>query len=707
VNPGGAPAQDLPRPEVSPGASGARRAAVAAVLALTTSSCSKVPIYNVDAGFVLADVSWFAEEETLFAFYQVTAEQGLGEPSVIEITYTTDDERVDWTPLSDLPAVHTHVPVDCGATSLCGSTSLHVEKEPRDVKLRLRYHRDGALALDADTVFNVVGPGNPWSNRSYLVYGVLDEANQRVQWRGRHRFPTLRNDQATDLGLRRELVIADQAYGADVSASADNPYGYGVDCPTTFASAGVSDVETVERAVFDTEDLPVAASDAATVCAQATVTDATGTFTTGAIARKNPEVRAAFPELRSPIRDATPLPFFLEPCDRTISREHAEMQRQRLGVGDLDPICTDDWDTPGFRDELVTAFTDAVEAARPAGRDMVLVIGLEQDQEGVAAVVQDALAEVVPEERLQPSPRLAGAFVFDSDTDGLTVPELEPSTLWCPSTPVDETDPPSAANLTCAIAPDNPDVELGPFSFGTLPILPPRDQYLDFIDTYSVAQAGDVTSLSLRTPEFATTADHVALGDYGVVTFPNDEVISAETADAFSYCVTDEPYVFVFRSDVMQSPTFARRLVRECARGTLSREICDTAGLGLLPIQFLPEWHDHFGESNYDLGLGWDFPFLVHMEYETYAAGALTAFGLSVPFGVAQDGESYLGTSMWTTDTFSLEEALTQCTRFCDHPTFDSAGVYQVSAPFRSTYADSCYLPDYPALGDSGFPLDP
>ena len=32
---------------------------------------------------------------------------------------------------------------------------------------------------------------------------------------------------------------------------------------------------------------------------------------------------------------------------------------------------------------------------------------------------------------------------------------------------------------------------------------------------------------------------------------------------------------------------------------------------------------------------------------------------------------------------------------------------YDGQPPFRTTYAQACYLPDYPALGDSGFPSDP
>lgn len=684
-------------------------APLAVLLAGTLAGCAKVPITPVAAGFDLADVSWFAEEQTLFVFYEVGAEQGLGDPSVIELSYVTDDAPLDWTALTDLPQVHTHVPVDCGARRLCGSASIAVPEEPRDVHLRLRYHRDGELALDADTVFNVVGPGPAWTNRSYLAYGVFDAANRRVQWRGRHQFPTIRNEQATELGLRRSLVVADRRYGTAVAAASDNPYGYGVDCAADFVPADLPEVATNERAVFDTEDLPLDAADASLVCADTTVTDALGTFTTTAVARKNPEVRAAFPELRSPIRDAVQVPFFLEPCERTISAEHEAMQRQRLGTEDVPSFCIDDWQSPGFRDELVVAMTDAVAAARTEGRDMVLVIGLHQDEEGVSEVVQEALAELVPGERLGASPRLAGAFVLDSDGDGLQASELSKSTLWCPFTVtgLETEDTLAPAELTCAIAPDNPSIELGPFSFGTLPILPSRSQYLDFIDRYSVDLAGEVTDLTFRTPEFATTADHVDVGDYGVATFLNEERISAPTETAFSYCVTDATDVYLFRSDFMATPAFTALVLSACTDGSLSSDVCTLALSGVLPIQLLPDWHNTFRETSYELGLGWDFPFLLHLDYQTYVTGSLTAFGLSVPFGVATNGESYLGTSMWTTDVFSLAEELTQCTRFCDHPTFDAAGVYQVSAAFRPTYADACYLPRYPVLGDSGFPLDP
>jgi hypothetical protein len=685
------------------------RGAIAALTVLAGVACEKVPIYNVSADFLLADAAWFEAEETLFLFYEVTAEQGIGDPSVIEVTYTTDDGVIDWTAITELEPVHTHLPVDCGSTTRCGSMSLRVPLEPRDVDFRLRYHRDGELALGADTILNVVGEGEPYEGRSLIVYGVFDASNRWLQWRGRHQFPTLRNGQVQKLGLRRTIVITEQAYGTETLDSGRNPYGYGARCPSDFEAVGLDAVETNARAIFNPEELPNGASSAAVVCAQATVTDATGTFSTGAIARKNPELRSAFPVLRSPVYEATPLPFFLAPCERNISASHAGMQRQRLLMDNEPTYCIDDWDSPGFVDALAAELGQAVEAARPDGDDMVLVIGLHQDEEGASEAVEAALDQIVPEERHRASPRLAGAFVFDSVDRRLQTDSLSMSTLWCPSRLPgldDLSSFPDASVRTCPILPDLPEVELGPFSFSSLPILAPRDQYLDFINTYSAAQAGETTGLQFLTPEFATTAEHFDYGDYGVVTFLNEENFSADADDAFSYCVQDSFQIYAFRTPFLQSGG-AVLLKKLCESGELPDELCELAALGLLPIELLPDWHNQLGEDRYELGLFWDFPFLTRMEYETVNAGSVDAFGLTVPFGFAQDGESYFGTALWTQDVFSLEDLLTHCRRFCDHPTFDSAGVYHVTDPFRTTYANSCYQPTHPALGDSGFPRDP
>ena len=77
----------------------------------------------------------------------------------------------------------------------------------------------------------------------------------------------------------------------------------------------------------------------------------------------------------------------------------------------------------------------------------------------------------------------------------------------------------SMASLACAIGLTNPGLSLGPFTLGMLPILPSRAMYLDFIDTWSDAQAGKVRSLDFRVPELPPHADHVDVPPYGVATF--------------------------------------------------------------------------------------------------------------------------------------------------------------------------------------------
>ena len=103
------------------------------------------PIVDIEAEFTISDVSWFAAEETLFVFYELEALAGLNESSAVEIKFTTDNLTVDWTPLDGFNHVHTHVSVNCGPSKLCGSASISVNQEPRNIGLRLRYHKDGEL----------------------------------------------------------------------------------------------------------------------------------------------------------------------------------------------------------------------------------------------------------------------------------------------------------------------------------------------------------------------------------------------------------------------------------------------------------------------------------------------------------------------------------------------------------------------------------
>lgn len=661
------------------------------VAALALSACWKQPVTDVAAGFALADAVWFEEEETLFVFYDVEAEQGLRPESQVEISWTTDDEFQDWAPVSSLAPVHTHLPVNCGYTSICGSMSVHVPIRPRNIGVRLRYHRDGEMFLDTSVGYYEVGAGPPHRSRSLLVYGVFEEKNNNLQWRARHMFPNLRNMEVEALGLRRFFRVRDPGYGAEVTdldpLGGGNPYSYGYEavCDTANVALGWEPIETTDRAIFDPHSMPIAASAAPVVCGMSTVTDAIGTFDAVAIARKNPEVKAAFPALRSPIRENTAVGFFLEECDDPISQDHRDMQEQRLLLDDAPVICIDAWNQSGFANQLAARIQTAVDIERVEGNDMVVTLALHHDQPGplLAGVIEDALDQVLVSESVMSSPHVSGGFVFDSYGYSIADPDLKHLTLWCPANIAggDLDDIPAESERSCPILPDIPDLVLGPFKINVLPILTTREQYLTFIDKYSVAQAGRMKSLRFLAPERSVLSENVAAGEFGVVTFFDDETLSAAPEDAFSFCAL-EPVaaLIVFRSDDVALP---------------------------LPISELPNFHAEAPQPSYQLGLFWEFPFLLRLKYEATVAGAVTALDATVPFGVSATNRAYYGAEIWRTGDFPLDETLKQCTRFCDHPTFDSAGIYNVQQTFRESYANQCYTPRFPMPDDGGFPRDP
>lgn len=653
--------------------------------------CGKVGITDINASFAISDVSWFEDEQTMFVFYRADAEQGFGPETVIELKYRTDDVDVPWTILDKFTPVHTHVPVDCGETARCGSLSLKVAKVPRDVGLRLRYHRNGSTALTSTVNLNIVGLGPANLVRSLAVYGVFDEKNQQVQWRSRNQFPTIRNEQATELGLRRTFKVSDATYGTAQLPGPENPYAYSFSpvCPVDFTSLPWPERSTLERAIFEPSTMPLAASTSPIVCANATVTDAIGEYTTAAIARKNPEVRPAFPALRSPIRPNTPVGFVLRICNRVISQEHLDMQIQRLLIQGEPEICLDDFDSERFSERVASTIKTRIDSVRLSGQDMVLVLVVHHDDTTgkIGKIVESALEQVLIPERDKSSPRVSGAFLFDSSAYRVTSNALKSVVLWCPSRLISMFDidvVPAASERDCPIVPDQPDLQLGPFKLNQLPILATREQYLKFIAKYSAAQAGLMKKITYSAPERTAISENVSVGEVGLVTKFNNETISAATEDAFSFCASEDQGV-------------ARVVVQPV--GTPSGT--------LVPLNLLPRLHREMPFALYALGLGWESPFLLRAEYQTSLAASATVAGFTVPFGINSADEDYLGNEQWKRDVFPLSDALAQCTRFCDHPTFDSDGVFQPLASFRVAFGEQCYRPKFPIPNEGGFPRDP
>jgi hypothetical protein len=464
-----------------------------------------------------------------------------------------------------------------------------------------------------------------------------------------------------------------------------NPYGYGLagGCPNDFVALGWDERGSNERAFFDPNEMPRSASTSAHVCAAATVTDARATFTTSALAQKNPEVESAFPSLQSPVEVATPIRFMLQTCNDIVSERHRQMQLQRLRLDDGDVVCIDDFATRDFSLRLARLLQDAVDTERVAGRDMILLIGLNRRDanNAVATAVEVALGLVVDEESDQSSPRLAGAMVFDSAAHGIATPQVGRFVLWCPAETVgNDLDEINDTSLrSCAVQLDQ-ELRLGPIRLAALPILPTRRQYETFVDRYSEGLAGNMRSLEFRAPTRTAVSDNVALGNFGVATFFNNEAITANVDDAFSFCADGPSAAVVFRIDGVPD---------------------------ILPIAVLADVQEAFPQPRYELGLAWDFPYYVHLEYEAFVAGAATVAGLTIPFGPGSPAEQFLGGAQWFAESVDLRDVLLRCSRFCQNPTFDSAGVYNVLSPFDQVFRNQCYVAEFPEVSDGGFPIDP
>ena len=653
----------------------------------------KVPIVDIGAAFAIAEVTWFEEEQTMFVFFRVNAEQGLSDASQIELAFVTDDEDVAFAPLATFPSVHEHVAASCGRHTLCGSASLRVQEPPRNVRLRLRYHRDGALTLDAPVSFQQVLTGPAHTNRSAIVYGVFDGDNSSVQWRLRHQFPAIRNPQATVLGLRRRFSVDSVVHGdigtGVLDVAPDNPYGYGLlgaTCPAVFAPLALDSVETNERAIFAPATLGLEVAPSPLLCANSTVSDATGDVVITALAQKNPQVQPAVPELRSPIRQTTRIDFFFEVCAaETIDQDHRQMQLQRLLMNESDVHCVDDFRTDGFVLRLAALLQERIDQTRVDGDDMVLVVGLQRaDRDGVLpALLEQALSLVVDEESQKSSPRLAGGFVFDSAAFTPSDALVSRHVVWCPSgfggTDLEAIN--DGPERSCAVQIDSP-IILGPLSVSSLPILPTRRQFRTFVDRFSVDQAGTMRTLTFRAPIRTPVSVDVPFAEFGIATFFNNEAITAEPTDSFSFCADDAAFSVVFMGppEISEEP---------------------------LPLAALTEVHATLPQARYPIGLAWDSPYLARFRYNAVAAGAVTVADVTVPFGLSSPAEVFEGSAVWLKESFDLRTVLLRCDRFCAHPTFDSAGVYNARSLFRDALRNQCYRPRFPARDDGGFPDDP
>ncbi len=684
------------------------------IILLALCGCSKVPLQRFFPTADIAVGAWFEREQTLFLFYNVSIEDGFEDDARIEVNYRTDDGESGFVRVDTQNSVHTHLPVNCGTNHICGSQSLAVTKRALEVELRVRYTEAGRLTDPIPFSFQTVESTGAVSDLSATLYGVFDEKNVVVQWRLRHQIPGILNETVRELGLKREFRVGNQSYGPrfneEVSARPVNPYGFSysfsqIPCPSDFVPFSQVELSTQEPAKWAEEALPTEGSAAALACAPAVLTSAAGDIPGRVLALKNPETETGFGSLSTTVRETNQLKFLLSPCGRTISSDHLDMQTQRLLMDREPDVCLDRIDLPTLTTRMSSTFNAALDRERGAGQDLSLLIAFHHDEPNPNSVwhqaLQQALEDTFEFESSKSSPRGVGAYVFDSYSNAKLPENLGRRVLWCPIRPLteEERDAGEQSNESQQVCPVLPNigVTLGAVDLGVVPIFAERSVYLDFIRDFGVRNAGTMQQIWVRAPLATPETETIEVGQFAVATFFDGEVLSTSAEQRFSYCADLAP----------QSP-LAFRLQKDAVAPE-----GDQSGLfepdSVLPLSSLPDIHRQYQFSNYDLGLLWDFPFLFSFQYETVVSGRVRAFGGSVPFGIDRvEGDQY-GSEIWTLDSFAVGDVLLKCARFCDHATFDSAGVYNISVAFDIGYANRCYRPKYPTggFGSESAPLDP
>jgi len=408
------------------------------------------------------------------------------------------------------------------------------------------------------------------------------------------------------------------------------------------------------------------------------------------------------------VTEARRITLDLLTCANVVSDAHLAMQQQRL-LHDTDTVCVDDLDEPGRRAALVRRLNARIDEERRAGDDLVLSIVLNRDDadEAVAEALESALQDVLVEERTKTSPRAIGAVVYDSNSFDQRIPEVKPYLLWCPAAlgidDLAELVDPSVLNqlfhcavsLDVAVPIDLPE-PLDRLTIAQLPLLATRRQFLNYVARYGEGAVGETTGITVLAPRRSADARDVVVGDrfgFGdlldplspfsstdIATFFDDEYLTVLPDEALSVCAGDASGHVVAQADLAEEP---------------------------LPLDALPARHADDPRPRYQLGLRWDGAFYLRFDYRAVLGTTTEVVGLTLPFSPSLPGNVSFREQLWTAATFDLRDELTKCRRFCDHPTFDSAGIYQVQALFAPTYQNDCYAPRFPTPDDGGFPDDP
>lgn len=647
-------------------------------LALGAFSCQdKVPFERLETSYPLFQSYWYESEATTYIFYQLESSRRIRDEAVVE--YSLDGEN--WTDIALATNVQQHESVDCGPRVRCGSISLASQEAPASTHLRYRFHREGELA---DSTVNFISPvriQRGSHSRSFFVFGIFDETNSFIQWRGRNDFPGLSHEQAVFYGLRRPYKLSGlrvQNQSSEVSRL--NPSLYASSSTCEGSEQPASELRSPAGddlwLFFRIEDIYPQA------CMNVETVDAKGPFSAPALARKNPVLAPINQKLTLGFTEALQIPFVFASCQNP-DAAYLQFQKDRLGMPEHPTdLCLESTNfNPSYLRQLIGERIAA--ARRSSNKTLALLFVLHYTDaavgSSVALIMMQTLGALLDETLY---PRVAATLVYDSFPPLIDPINFDSSLIWCPTLgSIEETQ----TLFSCYFQPAK--IVVGPIELKTSPYLPDYASYRELDKDQKEGAA--IEKLSILAPSEPLGFERLDVLEEGTsynVYHPSDR-LQVGASDYLNFCPeNDRTGAFIFREISGVPP---------------SEQVSPSSRLIELP---------RYQNSNpqlrtFEIGLGLPYPFFVHLQYRSSAA--LGPKGLSGY--IAIQGKSVisdeLGAAVIQNQDFNLLGVLNRCTRFCRHPAFDDAGSYLASRAWHEEFQTRCYNPLIPKLPVGGSDL--
>ncbi len=607
---------------------------------------------------------YYEGEQTLFVFYSLQKPDNFKQAGALEWSTSRRGDQT-WQDVATGSWVHSHRQTSCGEGLICNSFSVSMKTNPSTLSLRYRYDEGGQ---DADVFFIPVARMAA-TQKSFLIFGSFANDQRSVVWEGRHLFPDLSQEDVARFGLVRTFSVNEtHALAMSLQPELTNSTLYDSieTCPGLLLNSSVLKGTTLEglwvpRLVPDESVTPYSG-----VCAKTEVVIGTGNYAAVAFARKNPIVESLPGKLGIEVAEAQPVNLVLAPCTSPTDPNYLSFQMQEMLMPkDTPSIC---WDAADFASNWQTLMNRLLSENPSVPKYLRLV--WHHSLEGKKRLPVESAIDTLLSQLYQSFPKLAGTFLYDSSLRASRNPELFRYTVWCRLDSTVEDDNADYCGLLLSKRNQDPTVSLDTNVFPTLAEFNANGNFknntVEKMQVYAPVRGEGVRILPFSAGN--------GPGYFG--TFYTGDVLNLLATDRLSYCN---------KNDSVGNFAF------------LTAPDNDQPGLPAIgPLAGLSRNHElRNKDSTYNIGMTWTNPFLVALDIrQKIKVNAIVKFILNIPDAL-QSQQSF-GETLWYQGSYSYDAVLTRCSRYCEHPAYDSTGIYHYESTWNQEYGTRCYEPKIP-----------